>query len=311
MYMKKVLIFTFLSILMTSCSQKSSPELEWIPFFWESGTDWGKYIDKMSIFIPVTIDDLPHKFTMQLDLGTYYTRFYGNTLKPFQEKYPSLNNKYFTYVPDGWGGFSSVDLRLGEVVLKNIESVLYPNFGTECSLDTINAETEIHIGTIAPDLFQDKVLIIDYKLSRLAIAETLPVEYQKASFVKFKNDKGLIKIPFRINGKIEYLLFDTGASYFCLATTKQNAQAIGGTEIVDSLTATSWGNYVAFYGLETVAPVTFGGKIMDSSIVYYTEGEGFDDLYESENIWGLTGNGYFLNDVIIIDYKNNRLGINN
>ena len=52
--MKKVLIFTFLSIWMTSCSQKSSPELEWIPFFWESGTDWGKYIDKMSIFIPVT-----------------------------------------------------------------------------------------------------------------------------------------------------------------------------------------------------------------------------------------------------------------
>ena len=70
--MKKVLTFIFLSILITSCSQNSSKNLQWIPFTWESGTDWGKYIEKMAIYLSVTIDELPYKFIMQLDLGNAF-----------------------------------------------------------------------------------------------------------------------------------------------------------------------------------------------------------------------------------------------
>jgi len=303
--MKKILIFLFLGILIRSCSQKSSQNLEWIPFVWESGSDWGKYIEKMAINIPVTIDELPYKFTMQLDLGTYTTGFYIHSLKPFLEKYPSLKNKLDT----SKYRVQSVNLQLGKVVFRDIDVGLYDE-GTEHSLDSINFETEIHIGAVGADFVQNKVVIIDYKLSRFAIVDILPTEYQNVSFEKFKIDRGLIKIPFRINGNMEYLLFDTGGSYFSMATTKQNALAIGGTEIVDSLMAKTWGNnYIIFFGLEIVSPIMFGSKTLENSIVYYTEGKGFDDLYESLNIWGLAGNGYFLNDVIIIDYKNNRFGV--
>jgi hypothetical protein len=240
---------------------------------------------------------------MQFDLGTPSTLFYGKALNPFLEQYPSLKSKLV--IP--W--CRNIDLTLGEVVLKGIDVGLHPNMGTELSLDTIKFETEIEIGTIGADLVQGKVLIIDYKSNRLVIIDTLPAEYQNASFVQFEANDGLIKLPFRINGNIEYLMFDTGASYFCLATTKQNALAIGDTEIVDSLTVTNWGRYVDFWGLETVSPIFLGDKIMERTIVYYTEGNGFDDLYKSLNIWGLTGNGYFLNDLIIIDYRHNRFGV--
>jgi hypothetical protein len=239
-------------------------------------------------------------------LGTFSTVFFVKSLKPFLEKYPFLNKK-----TDMTTRFRvrNVDLHLKNVVFKAINVGLYP-IGTEYSLDSVNSETEIHIGTIGADLFQNKVLIIDYKLSRLAITETLPAEYQNVSFEFFRNDRGLIKIPFLINQNKEYLLFDTGASYFGLATTKQNALAIGGAEIVDSLKVQSWDIWVSFYGLEIIAPVMFGNKNLESSIVYYTEGVGFDDYYKSENMWGLTGNGYFLNDVIIIDFRKNRFGVN-
>jgi hypothetical protein len=302
--MKKVIMLVFWGILVISCSQKHSQDLEWIPFVWESGDDWGKYIEKMAIYVPVTIDELPYKFTMQLDLGTYTTVFNKNTFKPFLEKYPSLNNKVDRGI---W--IKNVNLKLGKVSFSGIDVGLYPQ-GKELSLDSINAAPEIEIGVVGADLFQDKVVIIDYKSNKLAITDSVPIAYQNVSFVIFETYEGLIKLPFRINGNMEYLLFDTGASYFSLATTKQNALAIGGTQIIDSLRVSTWGDrWISFYGLETVVPVAFGDKNMGKSIVYYTESEGFDDLYSSLNIWGLTGNGFFLNDMVVIDYKHNRFGI--
>ena len=302
--MKKVLFFVLVCISITSCFQKKSENPEWIPFTWESGYEWGKYIEKMTIYIPVTIDNLPYNFTMQFDLGTSYSGFYVNSLKPFLEKYPSLKNKLDSTLHI----YRKIDLKLGKVLFEDIDISQY-KMGTEYSLDSINSGSEIEIGTIGVDLIQNKVLIIDYNLNRLAITETLPAEYQNVIFEEFKIENGLIKLPFRINGNSEYLMFDTGASYFRLATTKQNALAISGTEIIDSLKVTSWGKHIAFYGRETVVPIFFGDKIMEKTIVYYDEEASFDDIYQSINVWGLTGNGYFLNDLIIIDYKNNRFGV--
>jgi len=313
--MKKVLIFlVVVSLSLVSCSQKSSENIEWIPFSWTSFTLSGKNIEKASMNIPVTIDELPYKFTVQFDLGAY-SCFYGNSLKPFLEEYPLLKNKLDTTKQVWINGVSgnlvlkNINLRLGDVIFEENDVGLFINFGTEHSLDTINYETEVHIGTIGADFVQNKVLIIDYKSNRLALTDTVPSEYQNISFEPFKIDRGRIKIPFRINGNIEHLMFDTGSSIFSLVTTKQNALAIGGTEIVDSLNVPSWGELIPFYGLKTVVPIMFGNKTMESSIVYYNEDPSWDNFYKSEKMWGLTGNAYFFNNLIIIDYKNNRIGV--
>lgn len=300
--------------IVVSCSQRSSQNLEWIPFTWVSDSVSGKFVDKIAINIPVTIDELPHKFSMQFDLGAVRTCFYGNVLNVYLEKYPALNNKLDTTKKFWIQGeenpmFGNIHLQLGEVAFRGVDVGLFKNYGDVPPLDLKKSETEIHIGTIAPDLFQNKILIIDYKLNRLAVVNSLPSEYQNITFENFKIEKGRIKIPLQINGKVEDVMFDTGSSMFSLITTKQNALEISGSKIVDSLMISSWGKCVPFYGLETVAPILFGDKKLGNSVVYYCEEAGFDNFYKSENIWGITGNAFFFNDVIIIDYKENRFGV--
>lgn len=310
--MKRVLVFLFLSVSTTTMVY--SQNLQWIPFTWKSISLLGRDFDKATMNIPITIEGMPNTFTMQFDLGATNTAFYENALKPFLEGYPSLNDKLDTTKTFWYNGtqnplLTNVNLRLGEVAFEGVNVGLYRNYGAETFRDSINPDTAIHIGTIGADLVQNKILIIDYKANRLAVTASLPAEYENTSFEDFEIGGGRIRVPFRINGKIERLMFDTGASMFSLVTSKQHALAIGGTEIVDSLTVTSWGEYVPFYGLETVAPVMFGDKNMGNSIVYYNEDTSWDDFYKSENIWGITGNAYFFNDVVIVDYKNKRFGI--
>ena len=84
---------------------------------------------------------------------------------------------------------------------------------------------------------------------------------------------------------------------------------MGGTEIVDTFIGNSWDESIIFYGLKTVAPVMFGNKTFESTIVYYIEDVSLEYFFQAENIWGITGNAYFFNNVVIIDYKNNKFGV--
>jgi len=73
--MKKWVMTVLIAAMMVSCSQKGEHNPEWIPFTWESGSDWEWYIEKKAIILPVTIYELPYNFTMQSDLGTVSTGF--------------------------------------------------------------------------------------------------------------------------------------------------------------------------------------------------------------------------------------------
>jgi hypothetical protein len=48
----------------------------------------------------------------------------------------------------------------------------------------------------------------------------------------------------------------------------------------------------------------FGDKVLNGSLIYFDEKETFGDFYKAANIWGLTGNVFFLKNTVIIDYKN-------
>lgn len=43
--------------------------------------------------VSVSVDGLPHEFTMQLDLGAVKTNLYGNSFKPYIDAYPSVKDK--------------------------------------------------------------------------------------------------------------------------------------------------------------------------------------------------------------------------
>ena len=278
----------FLLIILLGCSQEQAPE--WIPFTWEGDTIAGNYIEKAYIYVPVKIEDLPEEFTMQLDLGTHQTLFYGNTIQPYLDEYASLSEKYNA----PW--FKDITLQLGSVDFKGVDIGYMNNFG----------DTSKHIGTIAPDMFQDKILMIDYKSARFAVADSLPDEYKDLPAEKFELEDGLIMLPFRINGKACKLLFDTGSSPFRLATSKERALEIAAPQITDSLSGPLWwGNEITFYGMEINKPVEFAGKTLTAGKVYYDNvGLWEEQVFHPLNIWGLTGNAYFFDNTVIIDYRN-------
>jgi hypothetical protein len=310
MLLKISTAFLFFVSVITANAQ----DLKWIPFNWTADSVSGRYFDKLSINVPVKIDNIHANFNMQFDLGAVRTVIYGNSIKPYLEAYPDLKSKIDTskkfliqgeYKPM----FTNMELKMGATLFKNIEIGYFKGFGSIINQDSILSKTEKHIGTIGPDIFQNKILIIDYPQKRIGVCDELPKQYKMATFQPFKNDDGRIKIPLFINGKIEYLLFDTGSSIFTLTTTKENALKTADARIADSLVVSNWGKYLTFYGVKTNKEIKFGNKVLNSSLIYFDKKETYADFYKSENIWGLTGNVFFLKNTIIIDYKNKLFGV--
>lgn len=309
--MKIILLTLFTTLLATySFAQK----IDWIPFKWKGDTISGKYHEKAYMVIPVTIDNLPHKFEMQFDLGAVTTTIYGNPIKPYLEKYISLKSKIDS-TSSVWIEnqknylFKNVGIKLGQIEFKNTNIAHFKNFGDSISTKSINDKSIKHIGTIAPDLFQDKILIIDYPKKRIGLVDKLSSKYEGASFQDFKIEKGRIKIPFSINDKVEFLLFDTGSSLFTLLTTSNRAKSISNDKIIDSIKTSTWGEYYFVYGQKVTSKIKFGSKELEASTVYFDKSNRFANFYNQEGIWGITGNAYFFNNVIIIDYRNRRFGV--
>ena len=118
---KQGITFVLLLLIFTSCSRKQS--LQWIPFSWEGDSISGIYIEKAYLYIPVNIENLSDDFTMQFDLGTYNTVFYGNPIDPYLEK-SGLVNKL-----DSIGMFKNVCLKMGAIPFNNINVVYKKDFG--------------------------------------------------------------------------------------------------------------------------------------------------------------------------------------
>ncbi|MDH6306982.1 hypothetical protein M2459_003585 [Parabacteroides sp. PF5-5] len=91
-----------------------------------------------------------------------------------------------------------------------------------------------------------------------------------------------------------------------MATTKERALEMSNAVIIDSLSGPLWwGNEITFYGLEINKPVEFGGQVFANGMVYYDkEGLWEDNVFNPLQVWGLAGNAYFFDSIVIIDYKN-------
>ncbi len=308
--MRQIFILNFLLISLTSFGQK----IQWIPFNWVGDSVSGKYFDKLAMIIPITLDNLPKGMNMQLDLGAYETFIYGNSIKAYLKKYSEFNNKIDTTLKFKIQSqtnykFRNVALKLGNVSFGNRNIGQFKNFGDNIPEDSINTLTEKNIGTIGPDLFENKILIIDYPNKRIAVTIKLPKQFSKAHFRQYKIKDGRIKIPITIKDKDKDVMFDTGSSLFALITTKENANEISSNPIVDSLKISSWGEYYMVYAQTIKSNVMFGKMQLRKTNVYFDNRKGNEDFYKEEKIFGITGNSYFLNNVVIIDYKNKRFGV--
>ncbi|MDR1398932.1 MAG: hypothetical protein LBJ41_03310 [Treponema sp.] len=283
----------------TDHEARAETSASWIPFHWSDP-------NKSAIYLSVTIDDIPRKLTMQFDLGANVSLFYENALAPFLEAYPSLAGKLDRIADFSY--FYPISLRFGDVVLDELRIFKYGNFGEQVLAEELDSDKNIDIGTIGSDIFQDKILIIDFPSQRLCVTEQMPLEYQTvaAETGEIRNNRMLF--PFLIDGQRELLMFDTGSSVYPLLTIEENALSIGGS-LVDVRTATSWGTDITLNGHEIVKDVSICGKSLKGKTVYYNTFGSTDDFIVSEGIWGITGNILFLDNIVILDYKNKTIRI--
>ena len=105
-------------------------------------------------------------------------------------------------------------------------------------------------------------------------------------------------------------MFDTGSSRFGLITWESNAEDMVGKNvpIVDSVCGSSWGEISCAYGVKINTPVKLGDLLMPEVNLYYNKTQP-DYYFTSHNIWGITGNVFFLNNVVILDFKNQKFGV--
>lgn len=300
-------------LLLAAASAVGQP-IRWIPFRWEGSTLDGRRFDKLAITVPVTLDNLPHRFKLQLDLGALNTVLYGNTLAPYLAAYPALKAKFdpthtFTIQSQQNGMLVGVNLKLGNVSFGRRDIGLFKGYGDSLTAATLRDTAEVYAGSIAPDLFQHQVLILDYAHQRLAVADKVPAAYAKAAFQPFQMRNGRLKIPLRIGGVPQQLLFDTGASLFALLTTQQRAAALAPGAVQDSIRTSTWGEHYYVYGRAPKTPIYFGTKQLPPALVYADQLHKFDKLYQEEDVWGITGNAYFLRNVVLIDYQHQRFGV--
>jgi len=297
-------LITFLSLFATTTA--FGQQLPWVPFTWTEG--------RSAIMIPVTIDNLPHKLQMQFDLGAVTTVVYGKSFAPYLAHYPALQAKLdstqtFIIQSQKNSKLVGVDLHLGKVDFGARNIGLFKNFGDSLTDKILATKEVVSIGTIAPDLFQDRVLVIDYPRRRLCVTDKVPAAYAGAAFQPFKSKKGRIKIPLQIAGKTEDLLFDTGSSLFALSTTRARALAATTGVIQDSLKSSTWGEEYYVYGRRPSSAIYFGKKRLPDALIFSDNIKIFDKFFEQEGIWGVTGNKFFWNNTVIIDYKNHVFGV--
>ena len=322
-------IFVFISciVAVVSCSNfkknkntQNQQELNWINFNWEGDSIGVKYFDKTYITIPFSIEGIPHKFKSQFDLGATSTMVYGNSIRPYIYKYSNVSKKLDTLNKTNWlqskkvGAFKNIDFKLDTVLFKNQELVHFDGHGEELTKDSIYTKTIKHIGTIGPNLFQNKYLIIDFPNHRLAMLDSLSKPYRdKTTFVDIKLDKGRIKVPININGNTKYFMFDTGSSMFPLIVAKEDIMLISEESIAnDTLNISSWGVFYDVHGYKINSNISIGNlKIETEKLNVYDSKKEFKQFFEEEKIMGIMGNSFFLNKKVIIDYKNKRFGIIN
>ena len=207
--------------------------------------------------------------------------------------------------------FKDVALKLGNVSFGKRNIGLFKNFGDSIRPETINSPIEKLIGTIAPDLFENRILVIDYPHKRLCVVDELPRKMKKATFQDMKIQEGRIKIPFSVGDSTYDVMFDTGSSIFDMMTDAENLKkcTLPNTPISDSLKISSWGNFFYVYSMPFNKPFRFGKKSFLNAKVYFSKGADELNFNREEKILGITGNALFLNNTVIIDYKRKKFGV--
>jgi hypothetical protein len=293
--------------------QGQSDSISYSPIKWHLDTTIEGNVEETSIFVPVTLNGISQNLYMQFDLGSNITGFYGNTLKALAEKYPELDThlvqgKRSTY-------FKNAELGINKKYNKKANKLyIWEDLG-QSDLDTsflnfVNAEDDaIILGTIGYDVLGSQVLILDLKDDRYALTSAIPADIKgKADFIDEADlNKFPILLPFRFGGKKITLIYDTGSGNFPVLTGTNRLKRLADETSIDTVDkASRFGELHNVYRLKNAGDISLEDIEFGNFDVY---GMKIFNKFWFIGLYGLTGNNFFKDKVVVIDRKNNKFGL--
>lgn len=304
----KTKLTLLLFIFLTSCSSTRNENNE-IFFRWEGFDFNGKHYKYGAIFIPVSLQGVDKEFEMQFDLGMNVNVIYERPLKTIIKKYPELESNYFKR--------NNYEVFYSKLHLDKTESSVDSLFVSKNHGSNKNFEELKKIGTIGLNEFNNKILVIDYSNQTLQIfKKTEDIKEEKFTFIPIEIVDEKIKVNLTINGNQHPFLFDTGAGLVPATTIDYNLYK-GATSFnnnsQDSITANSWGKPTTLIGNKINNDIYIGKyKIgTKNKRFYYTENKRQQEFFKDLKLKGSIGNVFFIENIIVLDFINNRLGIKN
>lgn len=292
-------------------NRANESEINWVSFLWTNQIKNGKLYERTAMLIPCRIDGIKNDLTLQFDIGSKSTMLYENSLSSFYFQNRTLSDRLSNFkFPVSLAVkrklFDNLNISFGTYQVYNTSSLVLNNYGNKTTPEAIIKGDTIHIGTLGADIFQDKVLIIDYPKQRFAITENVPEAFNNRSLISIEIDKnGKPVLPLILNSKKYRILFDNGSSLFPLITASENLSKFSQGPILDSIEVSSWGEKHFVDSRMITDTFSLGGKKFSNVKVYSNHsGLGIDKRTD-----GMAGNYLFWHNTIIVDFKNKKFGV--
>jgi len=316
--MKKVAIAIYsLTLFFNGCKSSEKSSEHFIPdnltenFYWSLAEISGRHFDKAAMYLPISLDTVTEIHYSQFDLGSDATVLYQNNIRSISVynylKFDSLTDakteKSFFTIKD-------VELNIGKIKFGKRNVLGFYNYGQPIIRKKNAPVSENSIGTIGADIFQNKILVINFPNQTISVLDTTNSALENYfSFEKCKIENNRIMVPIILNGKTHFFMYDTGASLFPMMTSFNNWKEITNQKINDTLSITNFGNPVIMLGSIASKEINIGMNTLTDFVVYYEKENYFDKMFEQLKCDGIIGNAFFFNKTICIDFKNKRFGI--
>lgn len=291
-------------------ARPTTSALSWAEFTWAGNRMGSRYFEKAAMLIPAKVDGLPYDFVFQFDLGATATLLNGNTLTGIVAKHPEFDRTktYRNHIFKFWESttaFEDLSITFGGIKARTRSCQVMRNYGEKASLNGLNAGLPINLGSLGADLFQNKILVIDYPNRRFAVCDTLPAELQ-TTFTKIALDEGgRVILPLRLANKSYKVLFDNGASVFSLLTSAAKINTFSTAAPTDTIPVRSWGIAHNVVGRPVKGAFDLVGQRFSDVTVYAD----FRPSEQDTDYDASTGNALFWDKTVIIDFKKKEFGV--
>lgn len=284
--------------------QNALSEIEWVDILWTE--------NRLTMNIPVYVDNIPKPFYMQFDLGKPCSNLL-NISTFFPQLKAKEGGRNSTYYKD-------IHLSVGKNIRYQAEKMPIKEYGGRIdSLIENDSTYENKIGDIGYDFIKNRVLIIDFIHSKIGLAENLPEYFaQNTHFVQADLQNSAAYIPISVGGITKNIRYDNGSSMFSLIANRKDWEKWTiQTEHSDTTWAQAWGKRYYALNKKAAVKIEICGKDYSNQNIWTIERYNtvihgmlrFYDTYLGGIYSGIVGNEYFRNEIIILDTKNNLFGI--